>query len=67
MTSRFLQSHNEVENVNNIGKARLLILNVKNTKVLQILKTRSDAVVTVVDEQIEVVEQWETFKARFTC
>ena len=44
--------------VNNIGKARLLTLNVKKTKLLKVGKMQSDAGVTVDDEQIEVVEHF---------
>ena len=42
--------------VNIIGKARLLKLNVKKTKLLKIGKMQSDARVIVDDEQIEAVE-----------
>ena len=45
--------------VNTIGKARLLKLNVKNTKLLKIGKMHSDAGVTVDNEPIEVVEHFK--------
>ena len=48
-----------VGKVNNIGKARLLKLNVKKTKLLISGKMQSDAGVTEDDEQIEVVEHFK--------
>ena len=48
-----------IRKVNNIGKAKLLKLNVKKTKLLKIGKMQSDAGVTVDDEQIKVVEHFK--------
>ena len=45
--------------VNTIGKARLLILHVKKTKLLKVGKMQSDAGVTVGNEHIEVVEHFK--------
>ena len=44
-----------IGNVNAIGKARLLKLNVKKTRLLKLGKIQSEAGVTVDNEQIEVV------------
>ena len=48
-----------IRKVNNIGKAKLLKLNVKQTKLLKIGKMQSDAEITVDDEQIKVVEHFK--------
>ena len=54
------QAERLIGKVNNRGKARLLKLNVKNSpKLLKIVKTQSDAGVTVDDEQMEVVEHFK--------
>ena len=62
-TARCANSQKEAERligkVNNIGKARLLKLNVKNTKLLKIGKIQSDAGVKVDDEQFEVVKHFK--------
>ena len=62
-TSLFAKSQEEAERLigkfNNIGKARLLKLNVKMTTFLKIGMMQSDVGVTVDDEQIEVVEHFK--------
>ena len=60
------ESERLIGKVNTIGKARLLKLNVKKTKLLKLGKIQSGAGVTVDNEQIEVVEHFKYLDSRLT-